>query len=190
MSLNKLKKSFLIAIGTIIILIIFDFHLLNETSRNGRELLKKSNVKGESKIYENYKFILNNNVLQYSSYIVVDQNKNEILSVESLIQVNFHRINTNEISTYSCIVKFDATNVIHLNYANERNLGLTENRKITCSFKTAINKENLDKFLVAIIRDGDFGDLHEETSKLPYFMLKFQKPSIVYVFNPRLPAIG
>jgi hypothetical protein len=112
------------------------------------------------------------------------------LSIESIIHVNFHRIqHLNDVKIFTCLLKSIKTNLtISLKQTYEDNLGLSERRKTTCNFQFEEN-ESIYEYSVATIRDGDFGD-QNQTDKLPYFVINFQKPTIIKVNNPKLRSVG
>ena len=186
---NLLKPIFLFLIFTIIIFFHEQNYLIKRIHKSRIQLLANTEKIKERKFYENYEFILNNNVLQYSSYILIDK-ANLIVIVESIIHVNFHRIqHFSGINIFSCLLKSIKSNRTKtIKHTSEYNLASSESRKIACNFKID-EKEDIYEYLVAIVRDGDFeGQNH--TDMLPDFMIKFQKPTIINVESPRLKSVG
>ena len=148
-----------------------------------------------------YRYLINNNVAQYSTYIIVDRDdaSNIEYRIEAYITLNKKYIKDfGEKENFKCLVKLEAIEeVIEIEAIDS-----IKNSKMLYKRTFFLNLENFKKYslkkevllnsiLVAVIYRHDFevnldanmnklDELNLNTSvKLPYSLIKFQKPSVL-----------
>jgi hypothetical protein len=137
------------------------------------------------KYYENYVFMLNRNVIQYSSYLISDKSINT-LKIQSIIHVNYQYI-SNSTNIFACKIKSIKTNYTAVFRASEViELAEPESKKITCKIQLMENID-LNELVIAVVRKGDFGD---SKPSFPKYMLNFQIPKIINVLKNKIPQVG
>lgn len=207
------KKVFIIIFFVTIFMTYISIYYLScltnlVVSSNNNPKITQNNVIDNSTSYSsNYAYLINNNVAQYSSYIIIDNNKeNRIYRIEALIKINYKYIRDDgEKENFSCLIKFPHR-VIQLDLAiDSPQLTTNSVKKLIYQFNLDHEyKENyLNDALIAIIWKSDFdknltmtrflSNLKAKNLKqlvLPYSLIKFQKPSLIHTAEPRLPGVS
>ena len=155
---------------------------------------------------KNKEFIINNNLAQYSSYLIIDQNEvtnEKIYRVESL--VHFKTINSEkykEMKNFICILRSINGEILsELEPSESPKFYWNENRKLIYNLDLKFLKDSkltLNTIVIAIIWKPDFNkslelisvsDEHSLTVILPYKFIKYQIPEIINTQIPRLPSV-
>ena len=185
---------------------MFQFYLIDEIS--GYEEKPDNRT-----VYsENYEFVINNNIAQYSSYIIKD--KDRYGDVQYRIEVfvvlnNVLEINYGDRENFKCILKI-SQNVVELDVIDMPKLFRNKESK---KFVFILDNKKIQKFRqksfhfneskVAVIWKSDFDknlkkkrlNILSENNKrkrvvLSYSLIKFQIPTVIELIEPRLPSIG
>ena len=181
--------------------------------------VSESNITGYINQYTmNNFYIINNNIAQYSSYIIVedgDQKNNTIYRIETLVQLNFRQIkNYGNKENYLCLIKsmFD-NRIIELNvHEFPEMVWWYYNRKIVFSLDLDLfnsdKKIDLNHLVIAVIWKPDYNKtlnlnssiwpLHDPNNValefksfiLPYSLISYQKPTILINKKYRPPTVG
>jgi hypothetical protein len=143
--------------------------------------------------------MVNNNVMQYSSYILRKKiNGSNTLSIRTSLILDSKRLSGDVFnnSTYTCLLKsirngkiieIPATHVITLVHRTPK--------KVYCSLNNDLDIE-IEHILVAIIRAGDFSETINtknwtvDKNILPYYMINFQNPKIVDVPEKKIKSVA
>ena len=150
----------------------------------------------------NREYLINGNLAQYSSYIIIDKDEqnNDYYRIEALVALNKVKLAKNYKirANYLCVVKFiDKLNSIVDLQAVEGPRLSKHNRKLVFNLNS-IYKNFLERIAIAIIWKEDFNinsnsdDLTKWTiyDKLPRSLIKFQIPTIIRSHSPRLPSVS
>ena len=195
-----------------IISIIFYYRIIDDQRR---QYLVEN---GKKKYGENNKYIINNKVAQYSTFIVVDQddlNKIEY-RIEAYIYLNYRYVERfGPKENFLCLIKFinkinNSEKIIEIESSESfRNSKMIYNKKVF--FLDLDNFGNntdtqylLDNLYVAVIWKNDFNKtLHmdglvkiintlkvNQTAEFPYSLIKFQKPDVIKNIQPRSKSVG
>ena len=142
----------------------------------------KNNKYEVFKYYKNHEFMLNNNVIQYSSYLIIGDIK--IIKIQSIIHVNYNSIKRKE-DYFVCIVKsIKNNNTQELNATLVIHLAEPESKQVTCFLK--IEKTiDLNELFVAIVRKDAYND-----NSVQFKLINFQKPKVVNVLKKKIPKVG
>ena len=172
-----------------------------------------------SKYSRNYEYVINNNIAQYSSYVVIDEdeNNNKFYKIEALIKFNYITLiqSIKEFGSkenFTCLVKLlsekNMEEVIEIEAVEMPKFGTDFAAKLIFILNSNLflnsSKFDLKNILIGIIWKPDFSksliydsntfinDLNKNKSiiTLPYFLIKFQIPTIIDSINPRLPSVG
>jgi hypothetical protein len=163
-------------------------------------------------------YMINNNIAQYSSYIIVedeDQKNNSIYRIETLVQYNFRHIKNYGVKeNYLCLVKSMHTNKnIELDvHEFPRMVWPYYNRKIVFSMDLNIFnstlKLDLNDLVIAVIWKPDYNKTLNSNFSLwptldpnslatefksvssPYTLINYQKPTILINRKYRSPTFG
>ena len=166
----------------------------------------------------NRNFMINNNLAQYSSYLIVDQDENlkrSIYRIESIIQLNYKYINYfGEKENFTCVLKLlpcaertedvyvelDAFDSPKFYWDNNKKLIYNLDLKILQkAFVGCSDEMILKNMVVAIIWKYDFNKtiemnnlliLKETSVTLPYSLIKYQIPTIIESGIPRLKTVS
>ena len=160
--------------------------------------------------HDNYKYIINNNVGQYSSYIVVDDKSIEyektIQTIIVLLKLNYENVkNFGPKENFICLLNFVSTeNEKRMFEIEVFEMPLMLNKySVKFIFKLKYDLSNFKNLSVAVIWKPDYNkklnlsrfisEFNETIPKkvvLPYNLIKFQIPTILQTFNPRIPSVG
>ena len=134
--------------------------------------------------------MINYNLAQYSSYIIIETNKTRI---EAIVEVNIQKSLKED---FICILKSNRDGIIELKPYEVVEFNWNIARRLYFDLKQDFDIKNA---VVAIIYKSDFTrNLNLETfidnlkdmSPLPYALIKFQKPKIIKTYEPRLPSVS
>ena len=143
----------------------------------------------------NNEYVINNNIAQYSSYIIVSKDE-ETYRVETLVKLNNKRVeNFGGKENFTCFLKrIDNSEIIaNLEAYDSPKFTSNSNKKLLFRLKPELVANILlENIAVAVIWKNDFYNesYNHKNLKLPYFLIKFQIPKIVYSQEPRLPSVG
>ena len=165
----------------------------------------------------NREFLINNNLAQYSSYLIVDQDEltqKKIYRIEAIVHFNYKYIKDfGGKENFTCVLKLLAHDtrqediVIELEATDSPKFYWNENKKLIYNFDSDLLKKNstdeinliLKSIVVAIIWKYDFSKnldvnnvsiLNDASSVLPYNLIKYQIPSIIESSIPRMKTVG
>ena len=167
----------------------------------------------KSEYAENRHYIFNNNIAQYSSYLIKDVDSDDVFvyRIETIIIRSKFLSSKDE---YICVLKYNQTQeIIEIKAHRLVVLQYNESKKIIFklnlkNFKTYLNNSNnfnLNQILLAVILKEDYNrnisipELNKKflekfesnsTVEFPYSMINFQKPTLVNAFNQRLKSVG
>ena len=201
---SNLFAFFVILILFFKLLITFDFL---------RTKISKSNSLPQTDFVENHEFIYNNNIAQYSSYLIVEKIESnscfyriEVLIVRSRKNINIFK------NDFACVLKYSKNHkleIVQINIDKPYLSHYNESKKL--SFKLNLNlfksylKDPYDFdvncIVLAVIQKSDFymKDAHnkhnetkdfEDSIVLPFSLITYQKPTIIKINEPRLPLVG
>jgi hypothetical protein len=171
-------------------------------------------------VTQNNYYLLNNNVAQYSSYLIFVTSEN--YRIETLIVLNNNGLryvdsNYNVIENYICVLKYikniDFQEIIELGITKSSLLAYNKTKKLIFNldlnkFQTFLKDPevfDVNKIVVAVIINKDFNktismdefiesiESHGKLPKhlqLPYDSILFQQPTIINAHEPRIPAVG
>lgn len=151
----------------------------------------------ERNFVDNFQYIYNNNIAQYSSYIIIE--KTSFYHIEALI------VRSGKNEDFVCVLKYhkDQKNeIVQLNVDKMFRSHHNESKKL--SFKLNLNSfksylENppyfeVDSIVLAVILKSDFylKDALKKTNQdiFPFSFITYQKPIIIKAYQPRLPSVG
>ena len=218
------KFSILLSFGSLTIIVIF-ISIENVFEKNETKNYDKVNdnnisnnlTKSSKKYALNREFLINNNLAQYSSYLIVDQDEltqKTIYRIEAIVHFNYKYIKDfGGKENFTCVLKLlghgnrQEDIVIELEATDSPKLYWNDNKKLIYNFDLDLLKKNstdeigtiLKNIVVAIIWKNDFNKnldmnsftlLNDASSVLPYNLIKFQIPSIIESIIPRLKAVG
>ena len=157
----------------------------------------------------NNQFVINNNIAQYSSYLIIDQNR---ITIEAFVYYNKKYFRNHEFGdkeNFICVVKFllHDEDVFEFEAVYTPKFYMNMNRKLVYDLDLRFFKkdyeENKDKELilknivVAVIWKPDYDEhLNDFTVSnkrrvfLPYSLIKYLIPSIIYTEFPRLKSLS
>jgi hypothetical protein len=215
--MNPTLSKILILLLVTIIMIKFYHHAFSEEKLLPK-LIKQEMVEKKENYIKNRYYFLNNNIFQYSSYIIIDKDEQNQITyrIEAIIEHSYLYISDfGSKENYKCLAKSFQTNqiieIIELDAIDSVEINLyKENRKLIFSFKLENFKSysqdptnfNLYYIVIAIIWKSDFDkslDLVNFSNKLdkldnnlvqPYHLIRFQIPTIIKAQNPRLPTVS
>ena len=179
----------------------------------------KINIEQIMKNYsKNYEFVINNNIAQYSSYIIVDRddtNYEKSYRIEALVKYNTNIVKDfgGKIN-FTCLVQLFSTDgneeIIELE-AFEMPLLIGKlsaklifklNPRQFSFYKHDSSTFDLNRILIAIIWNSDYDknlklkdffksfNTHDRKIVLPYCFIKFQIPTVIQTQNPRISKVG
>jgi hypothetical protein len=161
----------------------------------------------------NKEYLINNNLAQFSSYIIIDGKRETMYRIEALVQFNFKYIKDfGPKNNFKCVLKLVqykngnlSEEVLEIESTESPKFYWKLNKKLIFNlnptqFKTYTSHFDLKKILVAIIWVNDYDskldkinfDLENVTFPvvLPYSFIKFQKPTIIKTLDQRLPSVS
>ena len=207
--MKGLKAIFL---GILVATFIFLYHFSNYSFNDlfFKPSIRKNGNHEDSRLINyapNYQYMINNNLAQYSSYVIIDKDSRNktIYTIEGFVQLNLKYVKKfGTKKDFLCLVKFlnNINETIELEVTHWPKFKWDYNRKIICSIK--IDKTtDLNNLLVAIIWKNDYkkdlkinkfinslNKLKEKQVSLPYSLIKFQKPTIIHALQERLPSVS
>ena len=157
------------------------------------DLINYEPIEKNQKFFQNFVWMPNHNVIQYSSYILLSNNTS-IIIVRSIIAVDIDNIGWEKFqnSSFICILKSISKGFIIESPATLKiTLIHQKGQKIYCSFnnESSIQSEDVS---IAIIRFGDFNKKTENlTIENPwsYKLINYQVPRIVGVNGEKLKML-
>ena len=172
------------------------------------------------KYHKNREFMINNNLIQYSSYLISDQDSNQNkYTIETFVHFNQKYIKKfGDEKNFTCILKLlpygDRKEDIFYEFEadDSPNFYWNENKKIIYNLDLDLllksqsdykNDSDMNLFLknlvVAVIWKYDFDKrlnmnnvsiLNNSSNVLPYSLIKYQTPTIIHSNVPRLKTVG
>ena len=196
-----------------VIKVSIDKNQFIERNNSSFELSKKTKYQ---KYALNKKFVVNNNLAQYSSYLFIDQYEltGKInYRIEAIIHFNYKYIKTFGMKeNFTCVLKLIANDgrkeekLIELEAVDSPKFYWNVNKKIIFNLDLQMLKNYsiyrdddddliINNIAVAVIWKYDFNKLVDMNSllisnTLPYNLIKFQVPTIIKSKIPRLKTIG
>ena len=217
------RFSILLSFGFLTIIVLF-LSIENVLKKNEVYFVAESHnkindnlIKSSKKYVLNKEFLINNNLAQYSSYLIVDQDeltKKTIYRIEAIVHFNYKYIKDfGGKENFTFVLKLlghgnrQEDIVIELEATDSPKLYWNDNKKLIYNFDLDLLKKNstdeigtiLKNIVVAIIWKNDFNKnldmnsftiLNDASSVLPYNLIKFQIPSIIESIIPRLKTVG
>jgi hypothetical protein len=188
-----MKKQILFLFLIIISVVLIILFPNNDTSMNKIIFFKKTS---KGSFIKNFHFMQNNNLMQYSSYIIV--NSINDYQIVAFVQFNYKYIkNFENISDFRCLITQNGI-AIELPTSEAPKLYWNPNKKLIFNYKTK-NKWDFEgdgDVGIAIIRIQDFDkNLTEPIENstgliLPHSLIKFQIPTVIHTVEPRLKSVG
>ena len=208
---------------TAVILGIFLFNLQSNDSDSIVLLIKNAsrlNLELRKNYAENRKFVINNNLALYSSYIIADKDiyDRRSYSIEVFVQFNKKYVKSQNKDDFRCVIKYLSENdtigeIFEIKVFESPSFYWEENKKLIFKFNPKVfksfinNPEGFDvnNIVIAVILKKDFDpnsnldsliiDLNDsekmkESIVLPYTLIKFQVPTIIQSQVPRLPSVS
>ena len=154
------------------------------------------------KDFPNYFWTFNNNILQYSSYILIENASNSSISstlklntffIESLFLLNYKKIGNQTKDDFICFIRTISTqDIIKLMPVELFKLVHNVNTKIRCLYNSS-NSINPNDIAIAIIRKADYAEqmsTDEKLEVLPYSQMNFQIPDKIQIIEPRIKSVA
>ena len=192
--------------------IIFLISYINTTQDSLKQvIITNSNLRY---IYsKNNQFIINNNLAQYSSYLIVDQNN---VTIEAYVHYNERYLKNTEFGgkeNFTCVLRFLLNNnddaIFELKAVDSPRFLWNFNKKLIYNLDLKLLKKDYDEakdrdlilnnIVVAIIWRHDYNNhldlnnvifVKNKRIVLPYSLIKYQLPSIIYADIPRLKTVS
>ena len=214
----SLKSRFCVIILSFLIVYIY---LLNYSETNLKNLAFENNeelLQAKNKYIKNRYYFDNNNVVQYSSYIIKDkdQHYNSIYKIEAIIELSYIYVTDfGSKENFKCIVKSfkNKTNIeiVELEAIDSAEINLyKENKKLVFNlkledFKSYLKNPNnfdLNYLAIAVVWKFDFDkslerttfenilDKNKQKHVMPYSLIRFQIPDIIESQIQRLPSVS
>ena len=203
----------------IVIFILKDFQKKKTQFSMNKDYLKNQSnsdkvLKFSKKYALNKEFMINNNLAQYSSYLIVDQDeltKKRIYRIEVFVHFNYKFIKDfGEKENFTCVLKLLSSGkrqqdiLMELEAIDSPKFYWKDNKKLIYNldldFTKKINNSSdsiLKNIVVAVIWKYDFEKTLDISNVsisnhtvLPYSLIKFQIPSIIISQIPRLKKVG
>ena len=203
-------RSIFFALFVILIL----FFIFSITSDLPRIKVSKLNSLIQTNFSENHEYIYNNNIAQYSSYIIAEQIERNLYSyrIEALIVRSRKNINIFKNKDFACILKYSKNSkweIVQINIDESFLSHYNETKKVSFKLNLNLFKSYLEDpldfevncIVLAVIKKSDFNikdspaktnDKNElkESLVLPLSVITYQKPTIIKTNEPRLPSVG
>jgi hypothetical protein len=171
-------------------------------------------------VTQNNYYLLNNNLAQFSSYLIFLTNKRyriETLVISNQNGLRFVDSNYDVIENYVCVLKYlknsNHNEIIELKVTKSSRLEYNSTKKLIfildlSNFQTYLDDPaafDVKKVVVAVIINRDFNkttsmnefiESIESTEnftkylQLPYNSILFQQPTLINAKEPRIPAVG
>ena len=192
----------------------FFYHFLQYPTASPRYIFSLKEAKlSHLEFTTNKEYVINNNLAQFSSYIIIDGKKDGIYRIETLVQFNFKYIKEfGPKENFKCVLKLVkykngnlSEEVIEIKPTESPKFFWNVNKKLIfyfnpSQFKTYTSHFDLKKIVVAIIWIKDYSksvkkinfDANNVTYPvvLPYSFIKFQNPTIIRSLDKRLPSVS
>ena len=165
---------------------------------------------------ENNHFIINNNLAQYSSYIIIQKENNKSThQIETLLLKSTKYEKIPKKIDYLCILKYTKdqrdenieikpTKFYLFNHNETVKLSFTLHLNSFKTFQDDPNNFDIQKIVCAVILINDFdknlktlsinpitsNTTHQLPLVFPYFYIRYQRPMLIYAQIPRLPSVG
>jgi hypothetical protein len=191
MSLKRFTRFVLFVILFYFFLIIFlirnnfkNIQNLNRYKFIEKSVRNYSNFILNENFYENHNWMFNFNLIQYSSYFIVE---NQVIKqIESMVYVESHKLESENlkcllVSTYFKKVFIIEPSIIY----KTKQLDI---RKVICKIYNSVGINKNDRIGIAIINKNDFN--FDKNDMNPIEMINYQIPSYIYVREPRLPQVA
>jgi len=142
--------------------------------------------------------MINNNVMQYSSYILLNDGNTESISIKGLLTVNLDNFSEDEFLTsdfYCSIISTKTGKYLEIPANNIIQLIHRKPKIVECYFDR-LDLIGVDDIAVAIIRYDDFDNsryssiFNNKRWILPYFMVNYQIPSIKIVPSKKIKNVA
>ena len=140
----------------------------------------------------NHEYLINGNVAQYSSYIIISGKDKTIFQIEVFIKLalSYNTEILNDLQMLRCLVKFlkNENNTIQLDPISSQALRSSDNYNKKLIYNCKLNYKNLElnDIVVAVILKSDFNI----ENVLPNSMVKYQMPTIIKTIEPRLQSVA
>ena len=228
-----MKRFFLVVIFISLILLLISYNIVNinfdqvltenvKYKESDMKMSKNESIKQNINAYQKYsknrEMLINNNLIQYSSYLIFDQEEqfsNRICTIEAFVFLN-HNKNIKKfggMEKFACVLKLlhdDETEkdvIFELEPTDSPKLSFREIKKLICNVNLEVlindHEMNKDKILknivVAVIWKNDFNKNMDATNVsisenistvLPYSLIKYQIPTIIHSTIPRLQNVA
>ena len=175
---------------------------------------KNDSIAPKSKNYSlNKRFMINKNIAQYSSYLIIDEESLKVNSykIEAFIHLNHKYIHSfGGKENFKCLAKIEDTinrkeEILELEAVDAPDVFWKNNRKLVFilnlenSLVLSQKMVNFDKIAVAVIWKNDYDKSLDFTSfinkfdgrqALPYSLIRFQIPTIIRSVEPRSKSVS
>jgi hypothetical protein len=207
----SLKNIYYLLIILVALKIVFYTINMNHRDKKAESSIQK--IANKIEYSENNYFIINNNLAQYSSYFIVNNvNGNLLYKIEMLLVKSNRYEKQGTIKDYVCLLKYTNDQIEELIeikpdrfylFKHNQMVKLSFNLHLE-SFKTYLLNPNsfiVKNIVCAAILKTDFDiklnnfvvterKSHKKPLVFPYFYIRYQKPTLVYAKEPRLPSVG
>ena len=182
----------------ILIILINTTYQIFKNEINAKFLNLSPSTKSNGKFFKNYIWMINNNVIQYSSYVLRKKtNGSDYFSIRTSIILDDHRLSkeTYKNSSFVCLLKsFKTGEIVEVPTTEVITLIHGRPKKVYCNLS---NNQviKIEDFLVAVIRIGDFKKIDTKTwtiekKVLPFYMINFQRPRIYDLPEKKIKSIA
>jgi hypothetical protein len=182
----------------------------NLTKTTFMEIIKTT-IDLQDKYAINNHYVINNNLAQYSAYLIVNQNN---VTIEAFVQYNHKYVNYEHFGSkenFTCVLKLQNgegnEDFIELETVDSPKFFKPKNKKLIFNLDFKLLKSDYDEktdrdlilknVVVAIIWKYDYDKLlnsvtvvNNQRIVLPYSLIKYQIPSIIYSQIPRLKTVS
>jgi hypothetical protein len=159
----------------------------------------------------NNHYVINNNLAQYSAYLIVNQNN---VTIEAFVHLNRKYVNYEHFGSkenFTCVLKLQNgernEDFIELEAIESPKFYWIKNKKLIFNLDLKLLNSDYDEktdrelilknIVVAIIWKNDYNKflnsvtvVNNQRIVLPYSLIKYQKPTIIYSDIPRLKTVS
>ena len=176
---KKFHLFFYFLVFSVIIYLTFILHSGGEANDIEKNIIENAKPLDRSLYYVNTQWMFNGNIMQYSSYILLEKRLNK-QRIEATFFQNV-QVDKNQIA---CLVQNIRLNIeFRLNNTIVYDTVSKIAKKISCDISDY--ELNIEEIAVAIIINTEYGE-----DKFPIGMINYQIPEIIEVQEPRLPNVG
>lgn len=174
-------------------------NVINKIAEANVEADGGTNIDTCKNLKSNNQWIINQNVLQYSSYLIILDKAKVKLRIESLVMFN-HLTFKSDFSSIKCLLKYNMNDARYINVTNmiqtptAYDFEVRYNVKVQCDFDNEDHLSLSDIFVAVIdTKDYKFTDETEPTNGkvvLNWKYISYQIPTVIDTTKPKEKAVA